>query len=310
MSELPKHRACPVCNADVSSCVTHADPQVSDETFTIATCGRCGYGVTVDAPPIEHIGRYYDSPRYLSHYQESSGILGIVGRWIRNAGLKRKRRFLNRFAAGPAPRVLDIGCGTGLFLRTMRDGGWEIAGTELMESARRMCEQETGVMPVEPDAIFAMQSGSFDAITFWHSLEHIHDAERVLRKCAELLAPGGVCIVNVPNPAGLDARCFGTRWTAYDVPRHIHHFTPDSMCIIAERNGLHVESVHPMFSDILFVCAMSAGKGRGWGGLKGMPIFTATAALSLVNPARCGCVTYVLRPGTASGAPRSGLPIC
>jgi hypothetical protein len=123
-----RSRACPVCNAGISSFVTHADLQVSGETFTVATCVACGYGVTVDAPPIEGIGRYYDSPRYLSHYQESAGILGVAGRVIRNAGLKRKRRFLKRFAARPKPRVLDIGCGTGLFLRTMGDCGHRTDG--------------------------------------------------------------------------------------------------------------------------------------------------------------------------------------
>ena len=86
----------------------------------------------------------------------------------------------------------------------------------------------------------------FDVITMWHSLEHVHRPTEVLRQVWRLLAPGGQLIVGVPNMASAPRRWFGARWYAWDLPRHLTHFTPETLKQMVERAGFQTCRMQPL----------------------------------------------------------------
>src|SRR5207244_3893587 len=81
---------------------------------------------------------------------------------------------------------------------------------------------------------------SFDVVTMWHSLEHVHDPLAILREAYQLLVPGGKLIVACPNIDGLPFRWFGPAWFGLDLPRHLTHFTPLTLQVMLERVGFRV----------------------------------------------------------------------
>jgi SAM-dependent methyltransferase len=136
---------------------------------------------------------------------------------------------------GPAGPVLDVGSGDGALLTALRGRGREAAGLERgpAEGAR---EQE----------IFEVGDDDWAAIVFWHSLEHLREPGKAVERAARLLKPGGFLFVAVPNSASLQARLFGDRWFALDIPRHLVHLTAPALRHKIEESGLQVERVSYM----------------------------------------------------------------
>jgi len=190
-----------------------------------ALCARCGSATTDPIPTDDELAAAYSS-----WYRPEGGRFGAVGDRIlsRSRGLLAGR--LDR--AAPAGPVLDVGSGDGTLLAALRDHGREAVGVE----------RESGVDGVI-DADVRELDRPFAAIVFWHSLEHLRDAGAVLDHAASLLAAGGVLIVAMPNPASLQARAFGDRWLALDLPRHLVHVPAHALRQRIAERGLTVERV-------------------------------------------------------------------
>jgi SAM-dependent methyltransferase len=134
-------------------------------------------------------------------------------------------------------RYLDVGCGSGGTVGAAAMLGWRVAGIEpdgaAAEKARRFSDEiYTGDVL---EASFA--PSSFDVVSMFHVLEHVPDPVAVVRRTLEWLAPGGLVIIEVPNAGGLGASLFGRAWSGLDLPRHLSHFTPDSLASVVERAG-------------------------------------------------------------------------
>jgi len=138
----------------------------------------------------------------------------------------------------PGGRLLDVGCGTGLYVRAMRGLGWRAAGLEPAPGALRVAEWQAGLPLVAGRSEAApLRDGQFDALVFSHSLEHTSSPTRALSEARRLLRPGGVILIEVPNMGGLDARLFGRYWFPLDPAFHLYHFAPATLRAYLKAGG-------------------------------------------------------------------------
>jgi SAM-dependent methyltransferase len=165
-------------------------------------------------------------------------------------------RRIERLTGGPG-RVLDVGCGPGLFLHHMRSRGWDTRGTERSPSAAQQARDVLNLDVRAQDLEELIDEGvSYDAVVLWHVAEHVHDPATTLREIARLLRPGGVLMIGVPNFGSPEARIGGAGWFHLDVPRHLYHFTSGTLRNLLADAGLeprevvHIAPEYDIFSFV------------------------------------------------------------
>jgi len=224
-------------------------------TVQIARCRSCGMMMTHPLPPADRIADLYPAQTYPC-YSEATRNRGFK-RWVLHRVMRvastacsEPRRHLTRLVffpllrrvgGVPTPqatrRILDIGCGDGVFLEAVQAAGWEAVGVEMGQepaaAARaRGLRVETGTVET-----LSFPDVSFSAVRLWHVLEHVLDPAAALRRIRRWLIPGGELILGIPNAGSLCARLFGPRWTAWELPRHLYHFTPKTVRRLLEQEG-------------------------------------------------------------------------
>ena len=250
--------ACPACGSPALTDKLHVqDKSVSQETFTIQHCASCGLLLTNPRPDAASIGRYYESAAYVSHNSGAAGLVNTLYRAVRSYTLRQKVALIKRLNGGQTGRLLDYGCGTGHFLGQAHRAGWQVAGLEPNAPARAEASARVGAPVLEPAALAGLPTGSFDVITLWHVLEHVHALQGTLAQLARVLAPGGTLLIAVPNPDSLDAQHYRADWAAYDVPRHLYHFVPATMRRLLAGHGLAVTEMRPLVFDAYYVSMLS-----------------------------------------------------
>jgi 2-polyprenyl-3-methyl-5-hydroxy-6-metoxy-1,4-benzoquinol methylase len=172
---------------------------------------------------------------------------------VKNIALKNKVSLINKLQPAKGT-LLDIGAGTGDFLITAKQSGWQTLGIEPSEKAKGIAIKK-GVDFIENTATIA--NHSIDAITMWHVLEHVPDVEKQIRELKRIIKPTGTIIIAVPNFNSYDAKHYGNFWAAYDVPRHLWHFSKTAIKILFEREGLQLQKVLPMPFDAFYVSLLS-----------------------------------------------------
>lgn len=290
------YTSCPVCRGrSVSEILTAKDHTVSQKEFSIWHCNDCLARFTQDAPGQEAIGDYYASEDYISHSDTKKGIINTLYHLVRKRTLGSKRRLVINETGIMKGEILDIGCGTGAFLKSMREGGWAITGLEPDVSARNKAAELYQVQPLEPSKLFELKFSSYDAITMWHVLEHVHDLHPYLKQIGELLAPTGKLFIAVPNYTSYDAARYKENWAAWDVPRHLYHFSPQSMQQLLTRYNLKLTSVKPMWFDSFYVCLLSEKYKNGKGNILKAFFNGFVANVKAVgNYKKCSSVIYVI----------------
>jgi len=153
--------------------------------------------------------------------------------------------------------LLDVGCGTGDFLQVAFQSGWNIAGIEPNLQARAIANKKTNDSAFDSEQLFNFESQSFDVITLWHVLEHLPDLEAHFALFKKLLRPDGVLIIAVPNYKSYDAQVYKEFWAAYDVPRHLWHFSQVSIKRLAKEVNLELIKTAPMKFDAFYVSLLS-----------------------------------------------------
>jgi 2-polyprenyl-3-methyl-5-hydroxy-6-metoxy-1,4-benzoquinol methylase len=153
---------------------------------------------------------------------------------------------------------LDYGCGTGEFLHEAQKQKWEVRGIEPSEKAR---VQALGKLPnqVVPTLNELPEEETYDVVTLFHVLEHIHRLRKTIKNIVSHLKSNGYLVIAVPNPQAEDAKQYGSAWAGYDVPRHLYHFSKKSMSVIQEEFGLELIQVKPMIFDSYYVSLLSEG---------------------------------------------------
>lgn len=257
-------KACPSCGStDTEPLFPVKDHSVSGETFHLRRCRGCTLVFTEDAPSRESIGPYYRSDAYVSHTDSSKGVVNWLYHRVRLITVAAKRRMVAQSVGGRTGRVLDYGCGTGAFLASMRDAGWEAVGLEPDAVARENALRLHGLRLSAPEALSSLPDAHFDVVTLWHVLEHVHDLHETLSHLARVLSPQGCLFIAVPNHLSLDAQHYGPDWAAWDVPRHLWHFTPGALQGLLGRHGLKVKGHRPMWFDSFYVSMLSEQYAHG-----------------------------------------------
>jgi len=203
-------------------------------------CDRCAVAFLHPTPARADIPGFYG----LSYYGEENAKFGpFTERFILLFRLARVRAL--RSVGVRTGRVLDLGCGRGMFLKVLQGRGFDVYGTELDESAARSARQQVGAHRIHTSAIedLPLPAGHFDAITAWQVFEHLPDPSGTLDACHRLLRPNGSLLLSVPNVASWQARWAGAEWFHLDVPRHLYHYCPDSLTALLERHGFRVETI-------------------------------------------------------------------
>jgi len=290
------YTSCPVCGSQhIHPQLSAVDHTVSRETFAIWHCDDCTLRFTQDVPNQDAIGAYYQSEDYISHSDSKKGLINNLYHKVRVLTLAGKRKLVLKYTGIEKGKILDIGCGTGAFLNSMQTTGWEITALEPDPTARLKAKTLYGIHPDPPGKLFELPDSSYNAITMWHVLEHVHELHAYMEKISKLLAPGGKLFIAVPNYTSKDAAAYGADWAAYDVPRHLYHFSPQSMALLAGKHGLKITTYKPMWFDSYYVSMLSEKYKNesgnllkaGWNG-------TLSNFKALGNAKNCSSVIYLL----------------
>ena len=252
------YNSCPNCGAkNIFHALDAKDYTVSGEQFEIWECKNCTQRFTQNIPGAERIGRYYQSENYISHSDTSKGFVNSLYHKVRKRTLVQKRKLIEKYTQKKSGNFLDVGAGTGAFLNTMKKAGWVCTGIEPDLSARKRALELYQVNLKESNYFFSLPAESFDAITLWHVLEHVHELHQYVEQLKNLLTTGGKLFIAVPNYTSKDAKIYKQYWAAYDVPRHLYHFSPDAMKTLLNAHGLKIETIKPMWYDSVYVSMLS-----------------------------------------------------
>lgn len=252
------YQSCPSCgSAHIASTLNVKDHTVSQQTFAVWECRDCTLRFTQGVPGPDEIGAYYQSENYISHTDTKEGIVNRLYHAVRKRTLQQKLQLIKRTTGLQQGTILDIGAGTGAFLHTMQQAGWKTQGIEPDANARQRAAELYGLSLDSPDQLPALPAAHFDAVTMWHVLEHVHDLHGYIDNCKRILKPGAKLIIAVPNYTSYDAAVYKENWAAYDVPRHLYHFSPCAMRLLLEKHGLQLKTVKPMWYDSFYVSMLS-----------------------------------------------------
>ncbi len=305
MSERINYTECPSCQSvAITKVFSCKDNTVSQEIFEVWKCAGCTIRFTQNAPAVEHMGHYYQSADYVSHSNTKKGLVNRIYHLVRNRTLNKKLELIKHVTCKTTGTLLDVGAGTGAFAHTMQQAGWQVIGLEPDALARENALKNYG-LPLETlDSLPSLPATSFDVITLWHVLEHVHDLHGYLRNFHKLLNKEGVLMIAVPNYCSYDAEVYQNCWAAYDVPRHLYHFSPKSIKVLLQAHGFNVEQLKPMWFDSFYVSMLSEKYMLKHGNLvrafwKGL----RSNMKALRHKDKCSSIIYIIK--RAEGPPQN-----
>lgn len=247
--------ACPLCDSTTSEPYLEVkDYLVSRALFTLVKCNSCAFIYTNPRPNEKEIARYYQSDNYYSHSRKYHGLTGLMYHTARHIMHHTKLKWLKNLVSTKGP-LLDFGCGTGSFVNFLLKKDWDAWGVEPNQQAREIANQNDALHIVEN--LDKIPNNMFAVITLWHVLEHIHRLDEIGNRLRSTLNPGGFMIVALPNCGSYDARYYGKHWAGFDVPRHLSHFTPETMGIWIKKHELHLVKTIPLKLDAFYTSILS-----------------------------------------------------
>ena len=210
---------------------TIKDYSVSKEEFTLYHDESIDLVSTFPQPKEDQLATYYESEDYISHTDGSRSLFEKAYQFVKQIALKNKLKCINELHQAKGI-LLDIGAGTGDFLAVANQNGWQTIGIEPNDKAKKIA-QNKGVELIEATSL--LTDHSIDVITMWHVLEHVPNVENQIKELKRLLKPNGSIIIAVPNFNAYDAKYYDSYWAAFDVPRHLWHFSKKAIKALFER---------------------------------------------------------------------------
>jgi 2-polyprenyl-3-methyl-5-hydroxy-6-metoxy-1,4-benzoquinol methylase len=282
---------CPICDSpDQELFMNSIDYSVSKEAFSIVCCKSCGFHFTSPIPDEASIGSYYKSESYVSHSSSKKGVINRIYHWVRWYSLRRKVSLINSLSKEKS--VLDIGAGTGHFLKQAKKAGWKVTGLEPDSDARSLAKSVNDVDLLDQQSLYSLENESFDVITMWHVLEHVYHLKKDVLRITELLKPEGTLVVAVPNMDSYDAKHYKEYWAAFDLPIHLYHFTQKDIISLFDRYSFELVETRPMIFDAFYVSMLSE-KYRNGNMLKG--VMTGLKSNWRAKEATYSSQIYILR---------------
>ena len=232
------------------------DHSVSGENFELLYNDELDLLETFPQPSPDKLPEYYKSEGYISHTDSKRNAFEKVYHLVKGIALKKKLKLINSVSE-QNKTLLDIGCGTGDFLQVASNAGWKISGIEPDQQARSIANKKTTDAVFNTDHLLKFEAQSFDVITLWHVLEHMPNIEEQFSIFKTLLKSDGTLIIAVPNYKSYDAKLYKEFWAAYDVPRHLWHFSQSSIKILGTKVKMDLVKAIPMKFDAFYVSLLS-----------------------------------------------------
>lgn len=229
------------------------DYSVSNESFNLLLDDELQLLKTFPQPTLDKLPSYYESEDYISHTDSKRSLFEKLYHLVKTNAIKNKVSLIIK-ENNAIGKLLDIGAGTGDFLNQAKNTGWNCIGIEPNEKAKNIAISK-GVHFV--NSLEELESNTFDVITMWHVLEHVPDLENQIKTLKRLIKPNGTIIIAVPNFKSLDAKYYKSFWAAYDVPRHLWHFSKTSIQKLVAKEDLKLHKVKPMWFDSFYVSLLS-----------------------------------------------------
>lgn len=201
--------------------------------YQLVQCPKCSLVWLVDPPKPDEMAQHYS--------QEYDRSIAAAGDSAPERARNRKKTLVQYKQGGT---ILDLGCSAGSFLKSLPSEKWKPYGIDMSQESAKRAKEECGAEVFVGDILDgSFQPSSFDVITCFHVFEHLYKPREVLSKVFEWLKPGGIFYVLVPNIDSAGAHIFKSYWYALEVPRHVFHYSPKSLKLMAETVGLEVVSV-------------------------------------------------------------------
>lgn len=247
---------CPVCDlGPMKINLSTKDYFLTEDNFDLYTCQNCSYTMTFPVPSLEKLPKYYKSENYLSHTASKKGFINSIYQYLRSINLTNKYALIAKYSH-PGD-ILDIGCGTGELLDHFKKNKWKVTGIEPNNEAREYANKQYNVNAKQEHELIALPEKHFDVITMWHVLEHVPDFNERIKQIQKLIKPSGTIFIAVPNIKSPDAIKYGKHWAGLDVPRHLHHFSPQSFKKLSDKHNLGLLEMVPMKMDAFYVSLLS-----------------------------------------------------
>ncbi len=243
------------------------DSFLSMEFFSLFIEKKTEILYTFPKPSEEKLPAYYDSTNYLSHSKKGSSLFYNIYFISRKIMLFLKLKLISGFFLDSG-KAVDVGSGTGFFLSRLKKKGWSVVGIEPNQKAREYAKSKDIDHAKE---LKDLKIGSQDLVTFWHSLEHMYKLKETLLQAKKALKNKGILLVACPNYTSWDANYYKEDWAAWDVPRHLQHFSPKSLKTLLEPAGFVQLQKTPLLLDAFYISIMSESqKGNRFSFLKGL----------------------------------------
>lgn len=243
-------------NRDKTIYISCKDYSVSKKSFDLILNEELEMLETFPQPTLAELPSYYESSDYISHTDSNKSIIDKVYQLVKKYTLNKKLKLINSFDYS-SKNLLDVGCGTGDFLSTCNLDGWNVVGVEPNDKAKKLASDKLNSNSKIVSDLFEINNEQFDVITLWHVLEHVPNLEEYIAKLKLLLKPNGTLIIAVPNYNSFDAKHYNEFWAAFDVPRHLWHFSKKSISLLFSKQNLVVEKTLPMKFDSFYVSLLS-----------------------------------------------------
>ena len=218
------------------------DYSVSKEIFHLKYNEK--YQLYKTEPIPEKLGIYYQSEEYISHTDSKKTFIEKIYQYVKKYMLQKKINLIHKYIKNKG-KILDIGAGTGDFLKIAQENGWKITGIEPERKARNRAGEKGVSLEENQEKI----NDKYDVITMWHVLEHIPDLENQIIFLKNHLTDNGILVIAVPNYKSKDAQIYKQFWAAFDVPRHIQ--------LIFEEKGFKLIETKHMPFDAFYVSLLS-----------------------------------------------------
>lgn len=238
------------------------DLSVSGENFMLLHNLEFDMLETFPQPKEEKLSDYYKTDDYISHTDSKRNLVERAYHVVRSISLKRKLKLIESCVSNQK-KLLDVGCGTGDFLQIAKNNNWKVLGIEPNVEARKIANSKTCNAVFEVDQLLKLEPNSFDVITLWHVLEHLPKLDEHLEIFKKLLKPNGTLILAVPNFKSFDAFYYKQYWAAFDVPRHLWHFSQKSISMLVSKKNMYVDKTLPMTFDSYYVSLLSEKYKKG-----------------------------------------------
>jgi len=276
---------CPLCEegekpARFLDCPDHL---LGTSNYSMVKCNSCHHIYTNPRPFEKDLEKFYKSQKYISHTEQASSFRDYLYFRVRAYMLGRKAKLIRKLNI-PNHRLLDVGCGTGAFLKKMEESHFQVIGVEPNMSASKMAIEKGLQVFENQQYIKEIGENSLGVITLWHVLEHQPDFMQGLQQYFTLLIPGGWLVVAVPQHQSFDAGFYRQYWAAYDLPRHLHHFSFETLLLACRKNGFAFRKKIGMPFDAFYVALLSEQfKGTPLGAVRAILVAAWSNLLALLR---------------------------